>query len=327
MTVSRVINGEGNVQEETRTAVAASIKALRYSPNPAARSLANPQGFLLGLCYASPPDAYLAEILLGSFTQANLSRCQLVLERRHEKETDSTVLTRLIESGVDGVILIPPLCNSKSVLTALAAAEIPAALVTSGRPMAGFAAVSIDDRKAAREMTEHLLSLGHRRIGFISGHPDHNASAERYRGFTDAMKKAGLVIRPGQVVQGSFTYQSGLEATEQLLSSRFNPTAIFASNDDMALAAIALAFRKGLDVPRDISIAGFDDTPMAGMASPALTAVHRPIAELAREAMRLLVEQLHARRAGHSPPQPHRVLDFSIIKRASTGPVRPRRGR
>ena len=318
MTVSRVINGDSNVRDKTRSAVAASIKALRYSPNTAARNLANSQGFLIGLCYANPTDTYLAEILLGCFTQANLSRCQLVLEPQRETETELSALKRLLEKGVDGIILTPPLCSSKSALKAISAEGIPAALVTSGRPMAGFSAVSINDRKASREMTQHLLALGHRRIGFIAGDPSHSASEERLRGFKDAMTAAGLPVRANQVARGLFTYQSGLEATERLLGSGLKPTAIFASNEEMALAAITVAGRMGLDVPGDISIAGFDDTPVATMMTPALTVVRRPIAEMAREAVRILAEQLSASRAGLSLPTPHRILDFTIVKRAST---------
>ena len=318
-TVSRVINGHSGVTDKTRLAVAASIKALGYSPNPAAQSLANGQRWMLGLCYSNPTDAYFAEILLGCFTQANRSKCELVLLR-----SDAAAMTRdgvasLIEKGVDGIVLTPPLCNSTDVLQALSSAGIPAALVTSGQPATGFSAVSIDDRKAAREMTQYLLDLGHRRIGFIAGHPNHSASEQRYLGFTDAMEQAGLPVQPSQVARSLCTYQSGLEATEYLLTNGLDPTAIFSCNEDMALAAIALSLRKGLDVPGDISIAGFDDTPMASTVIPSLTAVRRPLAEMASAAVSLLIEQLAAERAGRSWVSPHVMMDFSIIKRASTG--------
>lgn len=299
-------------------AVAASIKALGYSPDYAARSLSNPHGFVLGLCYSNPTNAYFAEVLLGCFAQANLSRCQLVLERIDGSNAEPDAVTSLTAKGVEGVILTPPLCNSEKVLQVLSSANIPAALVTSGQPAMGYSAVSINDRKAAQEMTQYLLELGHRRIGFVSGHPSHIASEQRFLGFKDAMEGAGLPVQAGQVAQSVCTYQSGLEAAEFLLSGGFNPTAIFACNEDMALAAIALSFRKGLDVPGDISIAGFDDTPMAGMISPALTAVRRPIAEMAKEAIRLLVDQLGARRAGRPWVSTHTMMDFSIVKRAST---------
>lgn len=322
MTVSRVMNGDGSVREETRLLVAASIKALRYSPNPAAQNLA--KGFLIGLCYANPTDAYLAEVLLGSLSQAHQCRCQLVFERQNESETAGDMLSRLVETGVDGIILTPPVCNSEVALEAIEKAGVPAVLLTSGRPLKGFAAVSIDDRRAAEEMTEHLISLGHRRIGFITGHPEHSASQERFLGYREAMRSAGLNVEPDTVAQGLFTYQSGVEAAELLL--RTDVTAIFASNEEMALAALSLAFRKGLNVPGDISIAGFDDSPLATAITPNLTTVRRPISEMAGEAVRVLIEQLVAKRGGGMLPVTRRVLDFVIMRRASTGPSHPRSG-
>jgi LacI family transcriptional regulator len=127
------------------------------------------------------------------------------------------------------------------------------------------------------------------------------------------------------VAQGFFTYRSGLDAAERLLTSGFNPTAIFACNDDMAAAAMAIAHRKGLDVPGDLAIAGFDDTPLATMIWPELTTVRRPIAEMAREAVRLLIAQVRAKRSGKPQPPEHKQLKFTLVKRESTGPVVPKR--
>jgi LacI family transcriptional regulator len=194
--------------------------------------------------------------------------------------------------------------------------------VTSGRPAPGFSAVSINDFEAAREMTRHLLGLGHRRIGFINGHPGHTASGQRFRGYMEGMTEAGVEVGADQVAQGFFTYRSGLDAAERLLSSGFNPTAIFACNDDMAAATMAIAHRKGLDVPGDIAIAGFDDTPLATMIWPELTTVRRPIADMAREAVRLLIEQVRAKRSGNPQPVEHKLLKFTLVKRESSGPAK-----
>lgn len=319
MTVSRVINGRGPMKEATRLAVTAAIKELRYSPNPAARNLAGTRSFVIGLCYSNPTDSYLAEILLGSFAQAKQCMCQVVLERHSEESETRQLLAGLMESGVDGVILTPPLCNTRTILEALQSVDMPAVLVTSGRPVIDVPTVSIDDRKASRAMTRHLLGLGHKRIAFIRGNPSHSASELRLQGFEDAMQEAKLPLTPKQVAQGLFTYQSGLEATQCLLDSGFNPTAIFASNEEMALAAMALAFRRGLDVPDDLSIAGFDDSPMAGITKPGLTAVRRPIADMAAQAVRMLDEQLRARQAGRACVPTHTLMEFSIIQRGSTG--------
>jgi LacI family transcriptional regulator len=244
-----------------------------------------------------------------------------VLEQCENLESERKAIQRLIAGGVDGVILPAPLCDSEDALKTVMTAGIPAVLVTSGRPAPGFSAVSINDFEAAREMTRHLLGLGHRRIGFINGHPGHTASGQRFRGYMEGMTEAGVEVGADQVAQGFFTYRSGLEAAEKLLSSGFNPTAIFACNDDMAAATMAIAHRKGLDVPGDIAIAGFDDTPLATMIWPELTTVHRPIADMAREAVRLLIEQVRAKRSGKQPATEHRLMKYTLVKRDSSGPA------
>ena len=209
-------------------------------------------------------------------------------------ESEREAIQRLIRGGVDGVILPAPLCDSEESLQGVEEAGLPAVLVASGRPAPGLCAVSINDFEASRAMTRHLLGLGHRRIAFINGHPNQTASGQRFRGYIEGMTEAGLSVGTDQVAQGFFTYRSGLEAAERLLTNGFNPTAIFASNDDMAAATMAIAHRKGLDVPGDLSVAGFDDTPLATTVWPELTTVRQPIADMAREAVRLLVEQIKA---------------------------------
>ncbi len=322
MTVSRVINSEPNVREETRLKVAASVKALRYSPNLAARSLASADAMHLGILYSNPSAAYLSEFLLGSLEQSSLSGSQLVIEQCERIETEREAIQRLINGGIDGVILPAPLCDSEEALKAVEEAGIPAVLVASGRPAAGLSAVSINDFEASRAMTRHLLSLGHKRIGFINGHPNQTASGQRFRGFIEGMTEAGLSVGTDQVAQGYFTYRSGMEAAERLLG-RYSPTAIFASNDDMAAATVAVAHRRGLEVPGDVAIAGFDDTPLATTVWPELTTVRQPIADMAREAVRLLIEQIRGRRAGKPAQVTHKSLKFTLIKRESTATPAP----
>jgi LacI family transcriptional regulator len=135
----------------------------------------------------------------------------------------------------------------------------------------------------------------------------------------EGMTEAGLSVGADQVAQGFFTYRSGLEAAERLLTNGFNPTAVFACNDDMAAATMAIAHRKGLDVPGDIAVAGFDDTPLATMIWPELTTVRRPISDMAREAVRLLIGQVRAKRGGAPQPVKHTMLSFTLVKRESTG--------
>jgi LacI family transcriptional regulator len=321
MTVSRVINAETNVRPETRARVAASVAALHYSPNQAARSLASAGATHIGIVYSNPSAAYLSEFLLGSLEQSTQSSARLVVERCEGVQGESAAIQRLVEGGVEGVVLPAPLCDSEEALNAVRQAKISAVLVASGRPAPEFSAVSIDDFQAARAMTRHLLSLGHRRIGFIRGHPNQTASAQRYQGFIEGMTEAGFSVGTDQVAQGYFTYRSGLEAAERLLGT-FSPTAIFASNDDMAAATMAVAHRKGLEVPADLSVAGFDDTPLAAIVWPELTTVRQPIAEMAREAVRLLIEQIRVRRVGNQAKPVHKTLEYTLLQRQSSASVK-----
>ena len=320
MTVSRVINGESNVREETRARVAASVAALRYLPNQAARSLASADATHIGILYANPSANYLSEFLLGSLEQSSLSGCQLVIEKCEGAESEVEAIRRLVKGGIDGVVLPPPLCDSEESLKAVREAGISAVLVASGKPAPDMSALSINNFEAARAMTRHLLELGHRRIGFINGHPNQTATGQRFHGYVEAMTEAGLSVDADQVAQGYFTYRSGLEAAEKLLDSG-RPTAIFASNDDMAAATMAVAHRRGLDVPSDLAVTGFDDTPLAATVWPALTTIHQPIADMAREAVRLLVEQIRSRRGGSEPQVMHKMLKFTLVKRESSAPL------
>src|SRR3954471_1935158 len=320
MTVSRVINGESNVRDETRARVAASVVALRYLPNQAARSLASADATHIGILYANPSANYLSEFLLGSLEQSSLSGCQLVIEKCEGAESEVEAIRRLVKGGIDGVILPAPLCDSEMSLKAVREAGVAAVLVASGKPAPDMSAISINNFEAARAMTRHLLELGHRRIGFINGHPNQTATGQRFHGYVEAMTEAGLSVDADQVAQGYFTYRSGLEAAEKLLDSG-RPTAIFASNDDMAAATMAGAHRRGLDVPNDLAVTGFDDTPLAATVWPALTTIHQPIAEMAKEAVRLLVEQIRGRRGGSEPQVTHKMLKFPLVKRESSAPL------
>lgn len=321
MTVSRVINGEKNVRETTREAVLEAIAKLNYSPNLAARALAAADQIRIGLLYSNPSAAYLSRFLLGSLEQARLSQVQFVIEKCDNNPADEQqALRELLMTGVDGVILSPPLCDSEAMLALLEESGKVAVAVANWRPPGTISIVRIDDRAAAAAMTEHILALGHRRIAFVIGNPAHKASEQRLLGFSHAMAKAGIDVAPELVVQGQFTYRSGLAAAELLLDLPERPTAIFAGNDDMAAAIVATAHRRQLSVPQDLTVCGFDDTDFAQSIWPELTTIHQPIAEMARTAVTMLVDTIRAHRAGRSRGKREAVLDFTLIRRDSEGP-------
>jgi LacI family transcriptional regulator len=326
MTVSRVINQVENVRESTRVAVFEAIDRLNYSPNTAARSLAGGEATHIGLLYANPSAAYLAQFLIGALHAARSAGVHLVIESCESEDVDeqADVTRRLATSDVEGVVLPPPLSESQPIMAELDAMGIPVVTVAMGAPREDSLNVRIDDRAAALEMTRYLLDLGHRDIGFIKGHPRHVASHDRYAGFCDALTECGLDCAKAPVEQGYFSYRSGLAASERLLSRTNRPTAIFASNDDMAAATISVAHRRGLIVPDDLSVVGFDDTALATCVWPELTTVKQPIAAMAEAALELLIADLRGRRTGAARKFTERVLSHAMIIRESAGP--PPRG-
>jgi LacI family transcriptional regulator len=317
MTVSRVINGESSVREETRATVMEAIRKLNYSPNRAARSLAGASQTRVALLYSNPSASYLSELLMGALEQASLSDVQLIVERCEFDKDEFAVVRRLVEQGIDGFVLPSPLCDEQPLLDMLTELGATAVAVGSGRAPENHSSVMIDEFQAAYDMTSHLIGLGHKRIGFIVGNPHQSASAQRLAGFNEAMAAAGLDVPSEVVAQGLFSYRSGLDAAERLLSRAQGLTAIFASNDDMAAATVAVAHRRHLDVPADLSVTGFDDTAMASTIWPELTTIRQPIGDMSRRAVELLGKELRAQQKGDRVKPTHITLGYKLIRRNS----------
>jgi LacI family transcriptional regulator len=213
------------------------------------------------------------------------------------------------------------LSDSRAAIDALKSRDIPFVAIATGRLEGTGLTVRIDDFEAAASMTRYLISLGHRQIGFIRGAPNQLASAERFAGFKAALREAQIPLRLDWVKQGSFTYRSGLLASEQLLAGPERPSAIFASNDDMAAAAVSMAHRLNLDVPTQLSIVGFDDTPLATSIWPTLTTVLQPVAEMARLAMELLLSEIQERREGRTLGPKQQIMKYELVMRDSSAPA------
>lgn len=322
MTVSRVINGESNVRPATRDSVNAAIEALNYAPNSAARTLAGAGQNRIGLLYSNPSGGYLSEILVGTLDQASKRDVQLIVQKCEVDTHETDVARYLIEGGIDAMILPSPLSESPALVRMLVAEGVPAVLLGSEETASGLLTVTIDNRQAAWDMTRHIIGLGHRRIGFIIGNPAQSDSLRRLEGYRAAMEEAGLGGQDELVTQGYFDYKSGLDAAELLLDLPDPPTAIFASNDDMAAASVAVAHRRGLDVPGDLTVCGFDDTTLATAIWPELTTIRQPIADMARAAVELLVGAL--RRQPTNDAERHRRLDVALIRRQSDAAPRRR---
>jgi LacI family transcriptional regulator len=320
MTVSRVVNGEVSVIAETRAKVEAAIAQLNYIPNLAARSLAGRGQYRLALLYDNPSAAFMSDLLLGCLEQVREASAQLLVEPFDRGETIKALCTRLRKHRVDGVLLPALLCDDLVLVEGLRAGGFGVARIAATRQLAEVPAVGIDDEAAAFAMTRHLIDLGHRRIGFIAGPADQNVSTLRAAGYARALRETQLPADPALVVSGDFTYRSGMEAAEKLLSLADRPSAIFASNDDMAAAAVAVAHRHHLEVPTDLSVCGFDDTTMARSTWPELTTIRQPVAAMAGQAICLLVDQVRDQQRDEASASREVRMDFELVSRASVAP-------
>jgi LacI family transcriptional regulator len=324
MTVSRVLNNRESVRGETRARVEEAIRTLRYRPSLLARGLAGGRSLHIGLIYENPSHGYLSEFLVGALNRCRIDRHHLVIEElstgEEEKLDRAVVAERLLAAGLEAVIIPPPLSDNQEVVAALEDLEIPFARVINCAETGRGFEVTIDDVAAAREMTEHLIRAGHTRIGFIKGAPSHFAAERRLQGFRAAIAAHGLEAPESAVAQGHFTYRSGMDAAARLLAAARRPTAIFASNDDMAAGAMSTALRLGLRVPDDLSVVGFDDTEIARTIWPQLTTVRQPIADMASTA----VELLSRHSEGEQGAQTYKAvrLDTEIIERGTVAPPR-----
>ena len=326
MTVSRVINDPARVAEAKRKSVIKAIETLRYSPNPAAKALAGRKPVHLVLFYDNPSAAYLSRFLLGSIEAAQRQHAQLTIIKC-PAGAEKKAIKELLEIGAQGVLLPPPLCDSAKLHASIRSAGLTAVSVAGGARFSDTPSVRIDDFAAAAAMTRHILELGHKRIGFIVGKPDQMASAERTRGYRAALTQARIPVNEKLIVQGLFTYRSGLTACETLLDLKDPPTAVFASNDDMAAAAVAVAHRRHLDVPVDFTVCGFDDTDLARSVWPELTTIHQPISDMASAATSLLIDHVRRpHRAGSEEPENHE-FPIRLIRRDSDAPPRSKRQR
>ena len=315
-TVSRVLNKERYVGAETRAKVEAAVAELNFRPSMAARSLAGKRSFQIALICDNPSPYYVYDMQSGIRDRCAKDGVRMIAQ---PYDRNSATLLDDIENlvdatHVDGLILTPPVSDYPAVLDLLARRGVRFVRVSPGSAVDLSPSVFLDNEAAAMAMTSYLLSLGHRRIGFIAGHPSYATSGQRMRGYASALGQEGIALDPVLVREGSFDFASGAAAAAELLDLPAPPSAIFASSDDMAAGALAAAHRRGVAVPGQLSVAGFDDTALAGFVWPPLTTIRQPTRDLAYQAADLLL-------APASAPVERREVAFELVVRESTGAV------
>lgn len=315
-TVSRVLNKEKYVREETKRRVEEAVAALNFSPSLAARTLAGRRSFQIALLYDNHSPHYIHQVQEGVWARTREEGVRMLAQPVDVASPNlaAEVGGLIDETHVDGIILSSPVTDAPEVLAELERRHIRFVRISPGTNHAMTSSVFMDDVQAADDMTSHLINQGHKRIGFVIGHPNHMASDQRHFGYRRALDRAGIAYEPHLVRQGAFDFESGRAAAEALIALPSPPTAIFASNDDMAAGVLAYAHGLGLDVPEDLSVAGFDDTALASLVWPPLTTIRQPVRDLAYTAATLLF--------GPDEAVIHQRLPHELVIRASTG--RPR---
>ncbi len=319
-TVSRVINNSDKVNEQTRLKVQAIIDELHYSPSSQARGLAGKRSYLLGLIY-DVPTLFINDVQKGILSVCHDEGYDIVV---HPCEIGSDMLLSDVRrfvnrSKVDGVIMLPPVSEIRELGKLLDDIGVPYVSFTSELSQQPWRLVVTNYVPAVTDMVNHLVELGHRDIGFISGPHDNLSSRKRQEAFVNALESHGLELKDEFVAEGAFTYESGARAAEELLSKGIRPTAIFAANDEMAFGVMNVANAMGILVPHDLSVVGFDGSDFANFLIPSLSTIRRPSRDMASLAARKLLANINegtdAARAFESMVSPQ------FVPRESTGPV------
>ncbi len=326
-TVSRVVNKAPNVRPEMALRVQESIDRLGYVPSLAAQRMAGAHSyFILALNDRERTIAdwrlrqgtdWVDQMLLGGMLTCAEHGYRMIIELvdTHSDQLERELLAAIAAVQPDGIVLTPPHSGNRQIVDLLAAQGISFARIGSVRPGGGIK-LTMDDERAARIATEHLIELGHRRIGFVAGPADYELSGWRIDGWRAAMERAGLRT-DDLLATGDFSHASGRSAAEHLLALKDRVTALVVSNDQMTLGTLLVAEERGLCVPADLSLISFDDTPSMRYANPPVTAIVQPIAAVTARAVQLIIEQ---RRTGDAPAAPV-VVPAELVLRKTTGPA------
>jgi LacI family transcriptional regulator len=319
-TVSRVINNRYDVSEETRLKVLATIEKLGYQPNAIARGLASRRSRTLGLVTFDFTDYFFTCVVTGAEAEAHRHGYFFILgNSRCDPSEEPTYLRLLTERHVEGVLFAREgTPNDLHHLQSLHQSGVPVVVTGFYDPNANLNLVDVNNFAGGYRATRYLIETGHQKIALITGPVSNQAAQDRRRGYLQALAEAGLAYNPQLEAEGNYLHQSGYDAMVQILQRGQPFSAVFASNDRMAIGAIYALHQAGLHVPGDISVVGFDDVPEAEFSIPPLTTIRQPMIRVGEEAVKLLIERIE------NPGLPPRLiqLDIELVKRQSVAPPR-----
>lgn len=312
-TVSRVINNQQYVSDAKAELVRRIMADVGFQPSQAARALAGHRSHQIAVICDNPNPWYVYELQLGVRERCGREGIRMLAQPydRASPTLLADIVALIDQAHPDGLVLAPPACDDDRVLAELHRRGIPFVRIQPGAGADTGPWVDIDNEGAAFDMTRHLLTLGHRRIGFVVGDPDYAVSRQRLAGYGRALAELGGEADAMLVRHGRFDFASGVDAARHLLDLSRSPTAVFASNDDIAAGVLSVAHRAGIVVPDELTVVGFDDAPIARMLWPPLTTVRQPVRRLAELAIDLLL---------HPKGEPHRRVPHELVLRESSAP-------
>ena len=318
-TVSRVINRSPLVREDTRERVNALMREYDYVPDPQARGLAFRRSFLIGLVFDNPTAQYIVNMQYGILDALRESGYELVVHPCDSKRDDyiEGIRSFVLQQKLHGVILIPRVSEDQELAAVLREINCRYVRIASLKLDDDGHMLLTQDRSAGEEVANYLESLGHRNIGLITGPQRYRSSVERGGGFTEALRRRGIELGPDVVYEGGYTFESGVAGAEHLLAQTPRPTAIFACNDEMAAGVYKAAQRMGVSIPGDLSVVGYDDSPLASQLWPALTTVRLPVRDVGRQAAAMLLAE-----PGKSPATAFTVTPHLAVRDSSQPPRR-----
>jgi LacI family transcriptional regulator len=318
-TVSRVVNKESGVKQSTREKIEALVEKYDFQPNPSARGLASSRSYLIGLLYKNPSASYIIGLQDGALAACRAHKYGLLIHPCDHEDPGvvDTVNQLARHSRVDGLLLTPPLCDMEPLLEMLERRKLKYVRISPLEHNDRSPFVFADEEQAAFRMTEYLLSQGHMRIGFITGAVNRSGTEMRLAGYRKSLANHNIDCEDSLVVEGDYSYESGEMAARKLLRLQDRPTAIFASNDYMASGVLKVAAQMGVRVPHDLSVAGYDDAPLAQRLWPRLTTIHHHVEQMTQAATEILIRHLND---GDTEFDPESIYS-ELIVRESTAPL------
>ncbi|HTY01680.1 MAG TPA: LacI family DNA-binding transcriptional regulator [Bacteroidota bacterium] len=315
-TVSRVLNNSALVTDKTRNRIQSVAEKLRYIPNASARGLNTRRSDIVALLLPAVNGDFFSEVIRGADEAAGEQGYHILVSSHHNDPSEMQAELQVIAGRVDGLLLMAPNQDAHTLRRKILPSNLPSVLLNCRPGREPLDALTVDNKTGAMEVVAHLIGHGHRRIAIIKGLKENIDSRERLEGYRQALKQYGCERLSALEIEGSFVESSGYDAVPAILNLRPRPTAVFASNDAMAVGALSALLDAGVSIPGEIALAGFDDTPGVQYLTPSLTTVKVPISDLGAQAMKRVLDKVHGRK--RLKPE-HLVLPTELVIRHSCG--------